>query len=69
LPRKLRRDDLLRRDAARVEFFNAAQLIGFETLCVAVYVADVKASLSCCRALRRAKHERRAFVGRRLPDS
>jgi hypothetical protein len=29
LARKLRRDDLLRRDAARVEFFDAAQLIGF----------------------------------------
>jgi hypothetical protein len=30
----------MRRDPPRVEFFDAAQLIGFEPLCVAVYVTD-----------------------------
>jgi hypothetical protein len=37
---EFRRHDLVRRDAARIEFFYAPQLIGFEPLCVAVYVAD-----------------------------
>jgi hypothetical protein len=41
LPRKFGRDDLLRGDAPVVEFLDAAQLVGFETLCVAVYGTDV----------------------------
>jgi hypothetical protein len=40
LPRKLRRDDPLRRNAPRVEFLDAAQLVGLETLRVAVDVTD-----------------------------
>jgi hypothetical protein len=43
---KFRRHDLLRRDATRVEFFDAPELIGFESLCVAVNGADV-----CCPLL------------------
>ncbi|MCA1816318.1 MAG: hypothetical protein LC746_07920 [Acidobacteria bacterium] len=40
LSRELGRDDPLRRNAPRVEFLDAAQLVGLETLRVAVYVAD-----------------------------
>ena len=40
LARELGRDDPLRRNAPRVEFLDAAQLVGLETLRVAVYVAD-----------------------------
>jgi hypothetical protein len=42
LAREFGRDDSLRRNAPRVEFLNAAQLVGLETLRVAVYVADKK---------------------------
>jgi hypothetical protein len=40
LTRELRRDDSLRRNAPRVEFLDAAQLVGLETLRVAFYVTD-----------------------------
>jgi hypothetical protein len=43
---KLRRHDLLRRDAPRVEFFDAAELVGFESLRVAVNGTD-----KCCPLL------------------
>jgi hypothetical protein len=41
LARKFWRNDLLWRDAPRVEFFDAAELVRFKTLCVAVYGTDV----------------------------
>jgi hypothetical protein len=40
LAREFGRDDLLRRNAPRVELLDAAQLVGLETLRVAFYVAD-----------------------------
>jgi hypothetical protein len=40
LARELGRDDLLRRDAARVELLDAPELVRLEPLCVALYVAD-----------------------------
>jgi uncharacterized ferredoxin-like protein len=47
LARELGRDDLLRRDATRVELFDATQLVGLEPLRVALYVADGSSSAVC----------------------
>jgi hypothetical protein len=40
LAREFGRDDALRRNAPRVEFLDAAQLVGLKSLRVAFYVAD-----------------------------
>jgi hypothetical protein len=44
LARELRGDDLLRRDAPRVELFDAPKLVRFQSLRVALYVADCSSS-------------------------
>lgn len=46
---KLRRHNLVRRDATRVKFFDAAQLVRFESLRIAVYVADLISPLKNAR--------------------
>ncbi|MFL6254477.1 MAG: hypothetical protein ACJ74T_05620 [Pyrinomonadaceae bacterium] len=48
LARELGRDDLLRRDAPRVEFFDAPQLVGLQPLRVPLYVADDPSSPRPC---------------------
>jgi len=61
LARELGRDDLLRRDAARVELLDAPELVGFEALRVALYVADNSSSAPRARpnAKRTARDSRR----------
>jgi hypothetical protein len=55
LARELGRDNLLRRDAPRVEFFDAPELVGFESLRVALYVTDCSSSVGgCARTSRNA---------------
>ena len=41
LAREFRRDDLLRRDAAGVQLFDAAKLVRFQTRSIALYGANV----------------------------
>jgi hypothetical protein len=63
LARELGRDDLLRRDAARVELLDAPELVGLEPLRVPLYVADDSSSARPGAPPRNAK--RTARFGRR----
>jgi hypothetical protein len=63
LARELGRDDLLRRDAARVELLDAPKLVGLEPLRVALYVADDSSSARPCAPPRNAKRTARLLRG------
>ncbi len=52
LARELGRNDLLRRDAARVKLLDAPELVGLEPLRVALYVADNSSSAAPVRPLK-----------------
>jgi hypothetical protein len=63
LARELGRDDLLRRDASRIELLDASELIGLQPLRVSLYVADGPSSSLGPRPARKVKRTARSLRG------